>query len=77
MYIGIATSKSSALSINVPLIFEMQLINGALFLEEITLIRFLVSLATSFVALTAAVLAEFQHFQSKFCVFVMTNSNKS
>ena len=33
MYIGIATSKSSALSIFTPLIFETQLINGALFLK--------------------------------------------
>ena len=30
---GIATSKSSALSIFMPLIFEIQLINGALFLK--------------------------------------------
>ena len=30
---GIATSKSSALSIFTPLIFEIQLINGALFLN--------------------------------------------
>ena len=30
---GITTSKSSALSMNVLLIFEMQLINGALFLN--------------------------------------------
>ena len=59
LYIGIVTSKSSALLINVPLIFEMQLINGALFLKEIPLIRFLVSLATSLAALTAAVLAVF------------------
>ena len=33
MYIGITTSKSSALSIFTPLIFETQLINGALFLK--------------------------------------------
>ena len=59
MYIDIATSKSSALSIRIPLIFEMQLINGALFSKEIHLIRFPASLATSFAALTAAVLAAF------------------
>ena len=33
LYIGITTSKSSALSIFTPLIFEIQLINGALFLK--------------------------------------------
>ena len=33
LYIGITTSKSSALSIFIPLIFEIQLINGALFLK--------------------------------------------
>ena len=37
----------------------MKLINWALFLKEIPLIRFLASLATSFTALTAAVLAAF------------------
>ena len=31
--IGITTSKSSALLIFIPLIFEIQLINGALFLK--------------------------------------------
>ena len=30
---GITTSKSSALSIFMPLVFEIQLINGALFLK--------------------------------------------
>ena len=43
----------------IPLIFEIQLTNKALFLKEIPLIRFLSSLATSFAALTAAVLAAF------------------
>ena len=33
LYIGSATSKSSALSINTLLVFEIQLINGALFLD--------------------------------------------
>ena len=33
LYIGITASKSSALSIFIPLIFEIQLINGALFLK--------------------------------------------
>ena len=33
MYRGITLSKSSALSVSVLLIFEMQLINGALFLS--------------------------------------------
>ena len=33
LYIGITTYKSSALSIFTPLIFEIQLINGALFLK--------------------------------------------
>ena len=56
MYKGITTPKSSALSINTPLIFEMQLINGALFLKEIHLIRFHVSLTA---AVLAAVLAVF------------------
>ena len=64
MYKGITTSKSSALSVNTqlifemqtPLIFEMQLINGALFLKEIHLIRFTVSLTA---AVLAAVLAVF------------------
>ena len=39
--------------------FEIQLINKALFLKEIPLMRFLASLATSFAALTAAFLAAF------------------
>ena len=43
----------------IPLIFEIQLTNKALLLKEIPLIRFLSSLATSFAALTAAVLAAF------------------
>ena len=55
LYTGITTSKSSTLSIDTPLIFEMQLINGALFLKEISLIIFLVSLL--FASLTATVLA--------------------
>ena len=59
MYIGIATSKASALSINVSLIFEMHLTNGVLLLKEIPLIRLLESLATLFAALTAAFLAAF------------------
>ena len=33
LYIGITTSNSSALSIFTPLMFEMQLINGLLFLK--------------------------------------------
>ena len=33
MYIDITTSKSSAFPINTPLIFQMQQINGALFLN--------------------------------------------
>ena len=40
MYIGITTSKSSALSILSPLIFEMQLMNGALFLNATFLFLF-------------------------------------
>ena len=43
----------------IPLIFEIQLANKALFLKEIPLIRFLASLVTSFAALTAAFLAAF------------------
>ena len=49
------TSKYSALSINTSLIFRIRSINGALFLKEIPLIRFLVSLL--FASITAAVLA--------------------
>ena len=37
---GITTSKSSALSIFTQLIFEMQLINGALFLNVTALFHF-------------------------------------
>ena len=59
MNIGIATPKSSALPINVSLIFEMQLINGALFLKEIILIRFLASSAALLAVLIAFVLAAF------------------
>ena len=44
---GIATSKSSALSIFMPLIFEIQLINGALFLNARFLFLLLVSLSPS------------------------------
>ena len=40
LYIGITTSKSSALSIFMPLIFEIQLINGALFLNATALFLF-------------------------------------
>ena len=58
MYIGIVTSKSSALSINVPLIFEIQLINGALLLKEIPLMRFLLPPA-AFAVLTAFALPAF------------------
>ena len=36
-YIGITTSKPSALSLFTPLIFEIQLINGALFLNATAL----------------------------------------
>ena len=56
-HLNLATSKSSALSIKVPLIFEIQLINEALFLKEIPLIRFLVSLTASFAAVAAFFLA--------------------
>ena len=41
LYIGITTSKSSAVSIFMPLIFEMQFINGALFLNAAALIIYL------------------------------------
>ena len=44
--------------INVALIFEIHLINGALFLKEIPLMRFLLSSA-AFAALTAFVIAAF------------------
>ena len=44
---GITTSKSSALSIFTPLIFEMQLINGALFLNTRLLFCLLASLSPS------------------------------
>ena len=37
---GITTSKSSALSIFTPLILEIQLLNGALFLNVTTLFLF-------------------------------------
>ena len=37
------TSKSSALSVFTPLIFEMQLVNGALFLNVTALSRFALS----------------------------------
>ena len=40
LYIGVTTSKSSALSICTTLIFEMQLINGALFLNATLLVFF-------------------------------------
>ena len=40
---GIAASKSSALSIFTPLIFEMQLINGELFLNVTALFLFALS----------------------------------
>ena len=40
LYIGIATSESSALSICAPLIFEMPLMNGALFLNTMFLFLF-------------------------------------
>ena len=55
LYIGIATSKSSALSINTFLIFKKQLVNGEFFLKKKPLVRSLVSL--SFVSFTAAVFA--------------------
>ena len=42
---GITTSKSSALSIFMPLIFEMQLINGILFLNDRFLFRLLALLS--------------------------------
>ena len=44
---GITTSKSSALSIFTPLIFEMQLINGALFLDARFLFHLLALLSPS------------------------------
>ena len=50
---GITTSKSSALSIFTPLIFEIQLINGALFLKT----NFFSPNASSFAVLVAAALA--------------------
>ena len=40
---GITTSKSSALSFFTPLVFEMQLINGALFLNVSALFLFALS----------------------------------
>ena len=57
---GIATSKSSALSMSVLLIFEMQLINGALFLNAkglffllllFVLVRVIVPLTTIYASL--------------------------
>ena len=53
LYIGITTSNSSALSVFTPLIFEMQLINGAFFLET----NFFSPSALSFAALVAVALA--------------------
>ena len=50
---GIATSESSALSIFTPLIFETQLINGALFLKT----HFFSPNSLSFAVLVAATLA--------------------
>ena len=49
MYIGIATSKSSALSINTLLIFEMQLVNDKMFLNAKDL--FLMSIKPLFLML--------------------------
>ena len=43
LYMGIAASKSSALSIFTPLIFEMQVINGELFLNVTALFLFALS----------------------------------
>ena len=43
MYIGITKSKSSAFSIFTPLIYEMQLMNGALFLNVTALFLFALS----------------------------------
>ena len=59
MYIDNATSKSSALSINVSLNVEIQLINGTLFLKQIPLMRFLLSPATFAAFLLATFLAAF------------------
>ena len=58
MYIGITTFKSSALSICTPLIFEIQLINGALFLNDTALFLFalfgLVTLIVPFIPIYAS-----------------------
>ena len=53
LFIGITTSKSSALSIFTPLVFEIQLINGVLFLKT----NFLSPKALLFAILVAVTLA--------------------
>ena len=54
---GITTSKSSALSIFTPLIFEMQLINGALFLNVVALFFFALSGLTTIIVPFATIYA--------------------
>ena len=74
LYIGIVTSKSSALPIFTPLILEVQLINGALFLKT----NFFSPNALSFAVLVAFTLASVLLGASKSsAVNIFSNSNIS
>ena len=66
MYIGITKSRSSALSINTLLIFDMQLVNGALFLNAKNLfLMLIIPLSFAFVRVIYLLSQQWTHQNSQ------------